>query len=78
MRIQYFEDSDTLYVVFKGTAPGSGPPHPARVPMKCIGIAAHPLPQGGEGDTGKSACGMDDFEFRVSNFEFRISIFEEK
>ena len=24
-------------------------PHPARVPMKRIGIAGHPLPQGGEG-----------------------------
>jgi hypothetical protein len=30
MRIQYFEDSDTLDVVFKETAPTSGPPHPAR------------------------------------------------
>jgi hypothetical protein len=25
------------------------PPHPARLPMKCIGTAVHPLPQGGEG-----------------------------
>jgi len=27
----------------------SRPPHPARLPMKCIGTAGHPLPQGGEG-----------------------------
>ena len=25
-------------------------PHPSRVPMKCIGIAGHPLPKGEGGD----------------------------
>ena len=32
-------------------------PHPARVPMKCIGIADHPLPKG-EGKTQLSCHPM--------------------
>ena len=42
------------------------PPHPARLPMKCIGTAAHPLAQGGEGwdpeknESARDKCGKSD------------------
>ena len=32
-------------------------PHPSRLPMKCIGTAGHPLPQGGEGRVSLTALG---------------------
>ena len=38
----------------KRTGAGPPPPHPARLPMKCIGTAVHPLPQGGEGKSRKA------------------------
>jgi hypothetical protein len=43
MRLRFTERADKDY------ADIARPPHPARLPLKCIGTAGHPLPQGGEG-----------------------------